>query len=139
MACVETPPYEGNYLDLDPTVKDPNGNPVIRITASFRENENKISLFVGEKMQQLCKEAGAIQAGAAMGNSTHAHGGTRMGKNPDTKVLNEWGMAHEVPNLAIAGGSVMGTSGARNSTLTLQAVAWRTAGHIVSDWKTIVK
>jgi gluconate 2-dehydrogenase alpha chain len=142
-----TLPYEGNYLDLDPTVKDPNGNPVIRITASFRENENRISLFVGEKMQQWYKEAGAmqvtgngaIQAGAAMGNSTHAYGGTRMGKNPETNVLNEWGMAHEVPNLAIAGGSVMGTSGARNPTLTLQAVAWRTAEHIIGNWKSIVK
>ena len=98
-------------------------------------------------MQQWYKEAGAIevigngaiQAGAAMGNSTHAYGGTRMGKNPETNVLNEWGMAHEVPNLAIAGGSVMGTSGARNPTLTLQAVAWRTAEHIISNWKSIVK
>jgi gluconate 2-dehydrogenase alpha chain len=142
-----TLPYEGNFLDLDPTVKDPNGNPVIRITASFRENENRISLFVGEKMQQWYKEAGAIQvtgngaiqAGAAMGNSTHAYGGTRMGRNPDTNVLNEWGMAHEVPNLAIAGGSVMGTSGARNPTLTLQAVAWRTAEHIINNWKSLVK
>jgi gluconate 2-dehydrogenase alpha chain len=142
-----TLPYEGNYLDLDPTVKDPNGNPVIRITASFRENENRISLFVGEKMQQWYKEAGAIQvtgngaiqAGAAMGNSTHAYGGTRMGKNPETNVLNEWGLTHEVPNLAIAGGSVMGTSGSRNPTLTLQAVAWRTAEHIIGNWKSIVK
>ena len=33
------------------------------------------------------------QAGAAMGNSTHAYGGTRMGKNPETNVL-KVGMAH---------------------------------------------
>ena len=139
-------PYEGNYLDLDPTTKDPIGNPVIRITASFRENEERISLFVGEKMREWYMAAGAIQvtgnglvrAGSAMGNSTHAYGGTRMGKNPDTNVLNEWGMSHEVSNLAIAGGSVMGTSGARNPTLTLQALAWRTAEHIAKKWKSIV-
>ena len=138
-------PYEGNYLDLDPTTKDPMGNPVIRITASFRENEERISLFVGEKMREWYMAAGAsqvtgngmVRAGSAMGNSTHAYGGTRMGRNPDTNVLNEWGMSHEVPNLAIAGGSVMGTSGARNPTLTLQAVAWRTAEHI-EKWKSIV-
>ena len=139
-------PYEGNYLDLDPTTKDPMGNPVIRITASFRENEERISLFVGEKMREWYMAAGAsqvtgngmVRAGSAMGNSTHAYGGTRMGRNPDTNVLNEWGMSHEVPNLAIAGGSVMGTSGARNPTLTLQAVAWRTAEHIAKKWKSIV-
>jgi gluconate 2-dehydrogenase alpha chain len=142
-----TLPYEGNYLDLDPATKDPMGNPVIRITASFRENEERISLFVGEKMRDWYMAAGAIQvtgngmvrAGSAMGNSTHAYGGTRMGKNPETNVLNEWGMSHEVPNLAIAGGSVMGTSGARNPTLTLQAVAWRTAEHIAKNWKSIVR
>jgi gluconate 2-dehydrogenase alpha chain len=140
-------PYEGNYLDLDPTTKDPIGNPVIRITASFRENEERISLFVGEKTREWYQAAGAIQvtgngmvrAGSAMGNSTHAYGGTRMGKNPDTNVLDEWGMSHEVPNLAIAGGSVMGTSGARNPTLTLQALAWRTADHIAKNWKSIVR
>jgi len=42
-------------------------------------------------------------------------------------------------NGAIAGGSVMGTSGARNPTLTLQAIAWRTADHIINNWKSIVK
>jgi gluconate 2-dehydrogenase alpha chain len=142
-----TLPYEGNFLDLDPTVKDPLGRPVIRITASFRENEQRISLYVGQKMREWYMAAGAIQvtgtggiqAGAAMGNSTHAYGGTRMGKNPGTNVLDEWGMSHEVPNLAVAGGSVMGTSGARNPTLTLQAVAWRTAEHIAKNWKSIVK
>ena len=139
-------PYDGNYLDLDPTTKDPVGNPVIRITASFRDNEERISLFVGEKMREWYMAAGAIQvtgnglvrAGSAMGNSTHAYGGTRMGKSADSNVLNEWGMSHEVPNLAIAGGSVMGTSGARNPTLTLQALAWRTAEHIAKKWKSIV-
>jgi len=31
----------------------------------------------------------------------------------------------------------MGTSGARNPTLTAQALAWRTARHLVQQWKTI--
>jgi choline dehydrogenase-like flavoprotein len=53
--------------------------------------------------------------------------------------MNEWGLAHESPNVAVAGGSVRGTSGARNSTLTLQAIASRTADHIARNWKSIVK
>jgi gluconate 2-dehydrogenase alpha chain len=142
-----TLPYDGNILDLDPTERDPLGNPVIRITASFRENEQKISAFVGEKMRQWYLEAGAMQvqgtgiinAGAPMGTSTHAYGGTRMGRNAATNVVNEWGMSHEVPNLGIMGGSVMGTSGARNPTLTLQALAWRTAEYVARNWKSIVK
>ena len=69
-----------------------------------------------------------------MGASTHAYGGTRMGDNPETNVVNRWGFSHEVPNLGVLGASVMGTSGARNPTLTAQALAWRTAEHLVKNW-----
>ena len=75
--------------------------------------------------------------GGAMGASTHAYGGTRMGDSPETNVVDKWGFSHEAPNLGILGGSVMGTSGARNPTQTLQALAWRTAEHLVKNWKSI--
>ena len=70
-----------------------------------------------------------------MGTSPHAYGGTRMGNNPKTNVVDAFGFAHEVPNLGILGASVMGTSGARNPTLTAQALAWRTAEHLVENWE----
>lgn len=31
----------------------------------------------------------------------------------------------------------MGSSGARNPTLTAQALAWRTAEYLVKNWKTL--
>jgi choline dehydrogenase-like flavoprotein len=31
----------------------------------------------------------------------------------------------------------MGSSGARNPTLTLQALAWRTAEHLVKNWNSL--
>jgi hypothetical protein len=31
----------------------------------------------------------------------------------------------------------MGTSGARNPTLTVQALSWRTADHLAKNWKSI--
>jgi gluconate 2-dehydrogenase alpha chain len=138
-----TLPYEDNYLDLDPTVTDPLGFPVIRVTAEYKDNEKKIGRFVAEKMRQMYMAAGAIavngdgNVGTAMGVSTHAYGGTRMGDNPETNVVDRWGFSHEAPNLGILGGSVMGTSGARNPTLTAQALAWRTAERLVTNWKAI--
>ena len=69
--------------------------------------------------------------------STHAYGGTRMGDNPETNVTDRWGFAHEVPNLGVLGASVMGTSGARNPTLTAQALAWRTAEHLASNFRSL--
>jgi len=139
-----TLPYEDNYLDLDPVVKDPLGRPVIRITGEYKENERKVASFVQDKMEQWYRAAGATQVvrgpvGGAMPASTHAYGGTRMGDNPQTNVLNRWGMSHEVPNLGVLGGCVMGTSGARNPTHTIQALAWRTADHVVKEWKTVAR
>ena len=136
-----TLPYEGNYLDLHPTVADPYGDPVCRITADFRDNERRIATFTQDRMEEWFRAAGAteiIRSGlGSMGPSTHAYGGTRMGDNPETNVVGRWGFSHEAPNLGILGSSVMGTSGARNPTLTAQALAWRTAEHLVESWSSI--
>jgi len=136
-----TLPYEDNYLDLDPTVTDPLGFPVCRITADFKDNERKVAAFIQNRMIEWFMAAGAVATEKApigtMGPTTHAYGGTRMGDNPETNVVNRWGFSHEAPNLGILGASVMGTSGAHNPTLTAQALAWRTADYLVKNWKTI--
>ena len=49
----------------------------------------------------------------------------------------KWSSSHEAPNLGLLGGSVFGTSGARNPTLTIQALAWRTADHLAKNWRGI--
>ena len=124
-----------------PTVKDPLGFPVCRITADFKENEKRVAAFIQDKMAEWFMAAGAVAPrGAAigtMGPSTHAYGGTRMGDNAETNVVDRWGFSHEAPNLGILGASVMGTSGARNPTLTAQALAWRTAEYLTKNWKAI--
>jgi gluconate 2-dehydrogenase alpha chain len=139
-----TLPYEDNYLDLDPTATDPLGLPVIRITGQFKDNERAIAAFTQDRMEEWYLEAGAIEVtrgglGNSMGASTHAYGGTRMGDNPETNVVDRWGFSHEVPNLGVLGASVMGTSGARNPTLTSQALSWRTAEHLAESWRDIAE
>ena len=106
-------------------------------------NEKKVTAFSQERMEEWYREAGAIEIvstglGNAMGASTHAYGGTRMGNNSETNVVDRWGFAHEAPNLGVLGASVMGTSGSRNPTLTVQALSWRTAEYLVNNWRSIV-
>ena len=137
-------PYENCFLDLDPTVKDPLGDPVCRITTGgVKQNEDRAIRYAQKKMEQWFREAGAIATEAADPGvpalTTHAYGGTRMGDNPETSVTDRWGFSHEAPNLGILGASVMGTSGARNPTLTAQALAWRTAEHLIKNWKSIAE
>ncbi|MEX2584206.1 MAG: GMC family oxidoreductase [Gemmatimonadota bacterium] len=138
-----TLPYETNYLDLDPVERDPLGYPVLRITAQYKQNELAIAEFTQDRMEEWYHAAGAIEIargglGNTMGVSTHAYGGTRMGDDRETNVVDRYGFAHEAPNLGVLGGSVMGTSGARNPTLTVQALAWRTAEHLANNWRSIV-
>jgi gluconate 2-dehydrogenase alpha chain len=94
-------------------------------------------------MAQWFMEAGAIaverEPPGTVDPSTHAYGGTRMGDNRETSVVDRFGFAHEVANLDILGASVMGTSGAHNPTLTAQALAWRTAEHLGRNWGAIAK
>lgn len=135
-------PYENTYLDLDPEVLDPLGDPVCRITSGPKVNEPRAGAFGEHKMEEWFRSAGAVEVltfpntGPAL--STHAFGGTRMGDDAETNVVDRWGFSHEAPNLGVLGGSVMGTSSARNPTLTIQALAWRTAQHLVDNWKSIV-
>jgi gluconate 2-dehydrogenase alpha chain len=134
-------PYENTYLDLDPEATDPLGDPVIRVTSGPKPNERLAALHAQDKMEEWFKAAGAIAVtkGNPVGPrlSTHTYGGTRMGTNPEASVVDAWCFAHEAPNLGLLGGSVFGTSGARNPTLTIQALAWRTADHLAKNWKSI--
>ncbi len=134
-------PYESTFLDLDPDTRDPLGDPVCRITSGVKANEHRAVAFAQSRMEEWYRAAGAIEVlkppVTVPAVSTHAYGGTRMGRNPETNVVDPWGFSHEAPNLGILGASVMGTSGARNPTLTVQALAWRTAEHLVKNWKSI--
>ena len=136
-------PYENTYLDLDPEGKDPSGEPVCRITSGPKENEPRSRAYATTKAEEWLRAAGAIAVtkvplpseGPSL--SFHAVGGTRMGDDPQANVVDKWGFSHEAPNLGILGGSIMCTHGARNPTLTIQALAWRTAEHLVKNWKSI--
>jgi gluconate 2-dehydrogenase alpha chain len=134
-------PYEKTFLDLDSELRDPLGDPVCRITTGPRENELRAIAFAQSKLEEWFRAAGAMEVlkppASVPAVSTHAYGGTRMGAGPESNVVDRWGFSHEAPNLGILGASVMGTSGARNPTLTVQALAWRTAEHLAQTWKSI--
>jgi choline dehydrogenase-like flavoprotein len=57
----------------------------------------------------------------------HLMGTCRMGEDPATSVTDATGRTHDHPNLYLAGSSLFPTSGTANPTLTLAALALRTA------------
>ena len=60
-----------------------------------------------------------------------------MGDDPGTSVVDRFGFSHECPNLGVIGASTFPTTGGHNPTLTVQALAWRTAEHLASNWSAI--
>ncbi len=59
----------------------------------------------------------------------------RMGKDKRTSVLNSYCQAHEVKNLFVVGGSAFTTYNEKNPTLTIMALAVRTARFIADEVK----
>ena len=127
-----TLPYEDNYLDLDPNVKDPFGVPSFgsRGVQGQREEDRA---FMHEKMEQWYRAAGAT---AFSGHRRKCHGAhdarlwrNTHGQKSGNECRERLGFSHEVPNLAFWR-ICHGNQRARNPTLTLQAVAWRTAEYL---------
>jgi choline dehydrogenase-like flavoprotein len=65
-------------------------------------------------------------------DASHHMGGTRMGDDPHTSVVNRDLRLHSVGNVYCVGSSVFPTSGCANPTLTICALAIRLAEHLRS-------
>jgi glucose dehydrogenase len=66
------------------------------------------------------------------GGAGHVMGTYRMGDDPKTSVVDSWQRSHDHRNLYLVGSGAFPSVGTSNPTLTLSALALRTAEHIVS-------
>ncbi|RME82496.1 MAG: hypothetical protein D6785_07785, partial [Planctomycetota bacterium] len=62
--------------------------------------------------------------------SQHPLGTCRMGKDPKTSVVNEFGECHRIENLFLADGSAIPTSVAVNPQITVMALATKVADYL---------
>ena len=58
-----------------------------------------------------------------------------MGNDPKSSVVNADNRAHDVPNLFIVDGSNLVTGGRNHPTMTIQALAFRAAEHLIRSAK----
>ncbi len=135
--------YTGNYMDLDPTYKDHWGDPLLRLTLDWRENERRMVEFAGEKALEIGRATGAkeITPFPPLGHydtrryqSTHVQGGTIMGASPETSVVNPYLQHWQLSNLFILGGSTFPQNPATHPTLTILAQTIRAADGIIERY-----
>jgi choline dehydrogenase-like flavoprotein len=128
-------PVETNCVDLDPDVKDDWGLPAMRITTTSHENDFKAMKFFIDRSVEILQAAGAREVWADQVSDSrggaHARGTCRMGNDPSKSVVNKFGRAHDVPNLFVVDGSNLVTGGRNHPTMTISALAYRAADHLV--------
>jgi choline dehydrogenase-like flavoprotein len=128
-----------NRVELDPSVRDEFGVPVIRIHFSFSGRDQAVIQQMQEGLRQL--EYSLQYTPAAEGifgpiiEGNHITGTCRMGVDPDTSTTDPYGQIHGISNLYVADNSVIPSSGTANPTLTTVALAIRTADYIVQKLK----
>lgn len=128
-------PVLANRFDLDPTVKDAWGVPVLRLTFQDHPNDVAMMKWFGARGKELLDAAGAersVDLGITEQGWPQVHllGTARMGTDPRTSVVNADHRAHDVRNLFIVDGSSFVTSGRGQPTMTIQALAFRAADRI---------
>lgn len=140
-AQIEDLPYPHQTIDLDPNVRDQWGLPAPRVTYdSRRPNERARTEFMARKMEEMGHATSASIVWRAPDTNGapggHHMGGTRMGSDPKTSVVNRYGQSWDVPNLFLLGSSTFPTMGSGfNPTLTIQALAYMSADAIVNRYR----
>ena len=66
----------------------------------------------------------------SLGTFSHIQGTLRMGRDPDTSVVDEYQIHHSVRNLLVVGSSTFPSCGTGNPSLTLAAMSLRSADYL---------
>jgi choline dehydrogenase-like flavoprotein len=119
-------PETCNRVTLDPELSDGDGIPAPKI--DYRLSDNSLAMLdhAVARGREVLEAAGARETFAASPlppAGWHLMGTARMGTDPSSSVVNEWGRCHDVRNLFITDGSIFVTSGAVNPTHTIQALS----------------
>lgn len=134
-------PYYENFVEIDKTVVDVFGIPVLKVTMAWGENEKKMIRDMGVSAGEMLEATGAKNVRTfsvedrVPGFGIHEVGVARMGADPKTSVLNQFQQTHDVKNLFVMDGACMPSGGCQNPTLTIMALAVRSSDYLMQEMK----
>lgn len=127
-------PRHDNRVSLRPNDRDEYGIPKLSVQFTFGERDRKVIRKMVSTMQHQARGLGLQLLTQPClrppGSDSHESGTCRLGEHPDFSVTNQYGEIHQVSNLFVSDSSVLPYIGAANPTLTIVAVAIRTADYI---------
>ena len=125
----ECMPQERNHVTLAEE-RDQYGLPIPRVTYSYCDNDKRLIKHALGFMRKALEAIRAYDIWDETNDTCHLNGTARMGDDPQTSVVNADCRTWDIPNLWICDGSVFPTVGGVNPSLTIQAIACRTADRI---------
>lgn len=135
---------ETNYCEIDPTVVDKFGIPVLRFHYKWAPEEVKQAKHMQDTFQEIMHSMGAVITSGipgpessygleAPGKIIHEVGTVRMGADPKKSALNKWCQAHDCNNLFVVDAAPFVQQGDKNATWTILALSMRTAEYILQQ------
>lgn len=131
-------PYHENKVTLNHEVKDKWGQATLSMDCEFKANEKAINKQIREDAVDMLERAGfkdilSFDNDSPPGHGVHEMGTARMGRDPETSVLNSNNQVHAAKNVFVTDGACMTSSSCVNPSLTYMALSARAANFAVSE------
>ncbi|MBB3061928.1 GMC oxidoreductase [Microbulbifer rhizosphaerae] len=131
VSFVEGLPVADNRITLLLAQCDEFGVPKAHVHYDYHDNDIRALGHAQARMRQVLQAAGSSETFVSPEFESHPMGSMRMGRDPHVSATDPWGRVHGIPNLYIGGASLFASGSSVNPTLTLHALALRSADHLV--------
>ncbi|MEG8037894.1 GMC family oxidoreductase [Sphingomonas sp. LR60] len=134
-------PNKDTFCEIDPTVKDRFGIPVLRFAFRWSKHEvNQVahgrraahSVFKRLNGTILDPDLPPEQIMTAGGEIIHELGTARMGADPKSSVVDSYGQTWDVDNVVLMDGATFASGPHKNPTLTILALALRASERLAT-------
>lgn len=136
----ETIPKSTNRVYLSEDKKDQWGIPLLVTDVGYDENDElMVADFLKESREMLekagCKDIVTTDNRQPPGLDIHEMGGVRMGKDPETSLLNNYNQLHLCKNVFVTDGACMTSTGNQSPSILYMALTARAAGFAAEEFK----
>lgn len=124
-------PARENRVSVNPYSRDAQGVPKATIHYEWHPHDLETLAAARETLRRILLASGAHTVHLTdRPFESHPGGTMRMGRSRRTSVTDSFGRVHELANVYVGGSALFVTSSSVNPTLTLHALALRTARHV---------
>ena len=134
LVIAEDEPQAANRVNVNWAERDAVGLPRLEVRHAYTPRDEWRRRALVRRAKRILRGIGAWSFYTHnIRTFSHAVGTVRMGRDPEASPLDEWGRFRGIENLRVVDGSALPTSGAVNPSLTIAAVALRSAGQLASE------